>query len=167
AAAFALILALAGAPATSRAQQSAAEPETTLRFAETATVSVQPDELVASVRAETIAPTPAEAQRRVNAAIADALSRIKAVPGLAASTGAYSVWRIGPTPQDRSERWQASQSVTVKGKDGAALLDLIGTLQQKGLAVGSLAWQLAPETAKTARQEAMRKALGALRARAE
>src|SRR6185312_16735463 len=43
----------------------------------------------------------------------------------------------------------------------------IGTLQQEGLAVGSLAWQLAPETAKTARQEAMRKALGALRARAE
>ena len=43
-----------------------------------------------------------------------------------------------------------------------ALLTLVGTLQQRGLAVADLAW-LAPETARKARADALRQALSRLR----
>lgn len=141
--------------------------QTTLRLAETATVMVAPDELVASIRAESVAPTATQAQQQVNASISAALARARQVPGVAASTAAYDVWRFGPTSQDRAGRWQASQTVSLHSGDGAALLKLVGELQQMGLAVNQLAWQLAPETARKARHEATADALRALRGRAD
>ena len=44
--------------------------DTLLRLSETATVQVRPDEIVAELRAESAAATPAEAQSRINAAVA-------------------------------------------------------------------------------------------------
>jgi predicted secreted protein len=141
--------------------------ETVLRLAETATVMVHPDLLEATLRAEATAGTAAEAQRQVNTAIAAALERANKTEGVRASTGTYSVWRVGPTPPDRSERWQANQSLLLKGNDGTILLSLVGDLQQKGLAVSALSWQLAPETEKKARAEATRQAITALRGRVD
>jgi predicted secreted protein len=130
-------------------------------------VPVRPDELAASLRADATATTAAEAQRKVNASIADALTRVRQAPGIVASTGGYNVWRSGPNAEARSERWRASQALALHGKDGAALLILVGELQQQQLAIGQLAWQLAPETARRARQEATAEALKTLRSRAE
>jgi predicted secreted protein len=155
----ALAMALAG---------PAAAAETLLRLSETARVMTPPDEIVAALRAEATAPTAAEAQARVNAAVAHALDQAKQVAGITATTGSYSVWNQMPRdrPQGR-EAWRAAQTVEVKGGEGAALLGLVGVLQAEGLAVEHLAWQLAPETARHARTEATKLALGAVRARAE
>jgi predicted secreted protein len=144
-----------------------ARAETLLRLSETATVMEHPDELDATLRAETTSASPAEAQRRVNATMADALTAAKAVAGVTVSTGGYFVWRVGPTPQDRTERWQANQSIELTSHDGAALLKLVGELQQKGLAVGQLGWRLSESATRAARAEATRKAIAALRGRAE
>jgi predicted secreted protein len=143
--------------------------ETLLRLAETATVSVHPDELAASLRAQTVGATAAEAQAKVNAAMAGALARAKAVAGVAVATGGYNVYRLGPTgnDKDRTERWQGSQGLELKGHDGAAMLKLVGELQQAGLAVGQLGWRLSPEAMRKARAEATRQALAALRGRAD
>ena len=54
-----------------------------------------------------------------------------------------------------------------KGFWGAALLTLVGTLHQKGLAVSSMQWRLSRETEKKARQDATRQAVLALRGRAD
>jgi predicted secreted protein len=144
-----------------------AEADTVLRLAETATVSVAPDELVATLRVETSAPTAAEAQRKVNASVADALARIRQQPGIIASTGVYNVWQAGPSPQDRGERWHANQTVALHAHEGSALLNLVGELQQKQLAVQQLAWQLAAETARRAQRDATMEGLKTLRSRAE
>jgi len=48
--------------------------QTVLKLAETATVTIQPDELTASLLAETVAASAAETQARVNKSIADALT---------------------------------------------------------------------------------------------
>jgi predicted secreted protein len=138
--------------------------DTRLSLSETATVTVAPDELAAVLRAEATAPTAAEAQRAVNAAMADALARAKQAPGVTAATGGYGVYRDAST---RPERWQASQTLALHGADGAAMLALVGALQQKGLAVGDLHWQLSDDAARKAQAEAMRRAIGALRARAD
>ncbi len=152
-----------------RAQAQSAPPvvQTVLKLAETATVTVRPDELAASLRAEAVAGSAAEAQARVNAAIADALTRARAASGVTVSTGGYGVYRIGPNPGDRTERWQAGQSLELKGGDGAVLLKLVGELQKSGLAVRSLGWRLSPEAARKARAEATREALAGLRGRAD
>jgi predicted secreted protein len=141
--------------------------ETVLHLADTETVSVAPDELAASLRAEATNADPAEAQRQVNAAIADALAHTGKVSGVTVSTGAYSVWHVGPTPQDNTERWQASQSLELKGHDSVALLTLVGLLQHNGLVVGELGWRLSREAERKAHDEATRQAIAALRGRAQ
>ncbi len=144
-----------------------ARAETLLQLADTETVTVAPDELVASLRAEVSSANPADAQQRVNAAMADALAHARTVAGVTASTGAYSVWHVGPTPQDSSQHWQASQSLELTGHDSTSLLALVGTLQKNGLAVGDLGWRLSPAAERKARDEATRQAIAALRGKAQ
>jgi predicted secreted protein len=141
--------------------------ETLLHLADTETVIVAPDELAASLRAEASSADPADAQQRVNAAMADALAQAHQVAGITVSTGAYSVWHIGPTQQDSTERWQASQSLELTSHDSVALLTLVGALQHKGLAIGALNWRLSRETQRKAHDEATRQALAALLGRAQ
>jgi predicted secreted protein len=146
---------------------SAWADDTVLRLAETATVMVTPDELAASLRAEAAAPTSQDAQRRVNDMMRDAVAAAKAVPGVIVSTGGYNVWRVAPSITDRNERWQAGQTLSLSGKDGEALLRLVGDLQQKGLAEGSLGWRLSRDAERTARKQATKDALAGLRGRAD
>jgi predicted secreted protein len=141
--------------------------ETLLHLADTETVTVAPDELAASLRAEASSANPADAQQRVNAAMADALAHAHKVASVTISTGAYAVWHVGPTPEDSSERWQASQSLELSSHDGVSLLTLVGTLQHNGLAIGELGWRLSREAERKAHDEATRQALAALRGKAQ
>ncbi|MBS0560957.1 MAG: SIMPL domain-containing protein [Proteobacteria bacterium] len=156
--AAALALAAIALPGAARAE------DTKLSLTEGGAVMVHPDELEAVLRAEAAAPTAAQAQREVNTAMAAALAAAKAANGITTSTGGYSVYRDGSA---KPERWVASQTLNLTGKDGSALLSLVGTLQQKGLAMSDLHWQLAEDTEAKARDEALKKALTALRARAD
>jgi predicted secreted protein len=144
-----------------------AHADTLLHLADTETVTVAPDELAAELRAEASSANPADAQQRVNAAMADALSHAHKIVGVTVSTGAYSVWHVGPTPQDSSERWQASQSLELTSHDSVALLALVGVLQHNGLAIGALNWRLSREAQRKAHDEATRQALSALLGRAQ
>ena len=85
------------------------------------------------------------------------------VPGITVSTGGYRVYRV---TQPR-EAWQASQSIRLRGADGAIMLGLVGSLQAKGLAVSQLRWQLSEEQARKLRQDATKQAIAALKGRAE
>jgi uncharacterized protein len=146
---------------------SAWADDTILRLSESATVMVAPDELTAMMRAEATAPTAQEAQRRVNELMKDAVASAKSANGVTISTGAYNVWRFAPTVTDRAERWQASQTLNLTGKDPESLQRLVGELQQRGLAQGSLGWRLSRETERKARGEATKEALSRLRGRAD
>lgn len=147
------------------AAPAAAQPtplaETALHIGETAEVTRAPDEVVAVLRAEARASTAAGAQEAVNRAVAAAVARARTVQGLTVATGGYWTARV-----DEGRAWQASQQVTLRGSDAAALLETAGALQQQGLAMGGLSWQLTREATRTAREEASRLALEALRRRA-
>ncbi len=140
-----------------------AAADTLLRLSESARVMVTPDLLVAELRAEFEAATPAEVQSRVNTLIAHALEQARKVPGVTVTTGSYSVWKMGSP----SNRWRGSQSLTLKTKDATPLLTLVGDLQAQGLATDHLTWTLAPETVRKARAQATKEVLGNLRGRAE
>jgi uncharacterized protein YggE len=141
----------------------AAHAQTLLRLSESARVTARPDEPAATLRFEVDAADAASAQSRVNAAMAKALAEAKGTPGIIATTGGYQVWR---TTQP-AVRWRASQSLELRGDDGARVLALVGSLQGQGLAVQGLSWRLKPETARARQAEATKLALGNIRARAE
>jgi predicted secreted protein len=149
------------------AAQPAWADDTVLKLSETATVMVAPDELAASMRAEAIAPTAQEAQKRVNELMETAIAAAKKVSGVTVSTGSYNVWRIAASPTERNERWQAGQSLNLTGKDAEPMLKLVGDLQQMGLVQSNLLWRLSRDSERKARQDATRQALSMLRARAD
>jgi predicted secreted protein len=149
------------------ASRPAHADDTILKLSETATVMVAPDELAASMRAEAIAPTAQEAQKRVNELMAGAIAAAKKITGIVVSTGSYNVWRIVASPTDRNERWQSGQSLNLTGKDAEAMLKLVGDLQQMGLVQSNLLWRLSRDSERKARQDATRQALSTLRARAD
>ena len=144
------------------AQPAPGLAETTLHIAETTSVTRAPDEVVATLRAEARAGTAAAAQEAVNRAIAAAVTRAQGTAGIHVSTGGYWTARV-----EESRSWQAAQSITLRGQEAPALLDLAGVLQGQGLAMQSLQWRLTQETARTAREEASRLALDSLQRRAE
>ena len=55
----------------------------------------------------------------------------------------------------------------MRSKDGESLLKLVGTLQNQGLAINNLGWRVSADTARKARSDATKIALGNLRSRAE
>ena len=62
--------------------------------------------------------------------------------------------------------WQAQQTLEVRSPSGTEILGLVGKLQGVGFLVVGLYWQLSPELSREVRDEAMVKALQALRAAA-
>lgn len=146
-----------------------ASADTLLSLSNTATVSAQPDELDATLRAQAEGGSASEVQQDVNRAIAAALGAAKAVSGVRTDTGQYSVWTNPPASngQPQSAPWHATQGLELRGHDGAAMLALVGKLQQQGLAVEQLGWRLSDEAERTAHEAALRKAVEGLRSRAE
>ncbi|MGE0222876.1 MAG: SIMPL domain-containing protein [Acetobacteraceae bacterium] len=146
---------------------ASAAADTLLSLSETATVMIAPDELAAVLRAESVNASAVEAQGKVNAAISEAVALARQTQGVTVSTSGYNVWRSGPTQQERTERWHASQTMNLTSADGTALLTLVGELQKRGLVIGNLAWRLSRETQRKAHQDATRQAISALRGRVD
>ena len=149
----------------------AAHADTVLHLSEIGQVTVHPDRLVAALRVEASSASPAEAQKKVNVAMAQALTDAHAVPRLTISTSAYSSWQTpavrGASGPEAKSEWHAGQTLLLESGDASALLGLVGKLQAGGLVLARLEWQVAPEAAGKARAEAQEKALQALRVRAE
>ncbi|MFH5925499.1 SIMPL domain-containing protein [Roseomonas sp. SXEYE001] len=137
-------------------------PGTVLRLSETADVTRAPDEIQATLQFEAREATATGAQSSVNRAMTAALEAARGVPGVTVSTGGYRTYR-----QEDPVRWVASQSLSLRSGDPAKLLELVWTLQGRGLAVNGINYALTREATRAARQEAASLALDALRRRAE
>jgi uncharacterized protein len=129
----------------------AARADTILHLTVTATVTAMPDELVAQLSAQADAPSAGAAQQRVNQMIATALDAAKPLTAVTASTTAYSVWH----ETEPRNIWHASQGIALRSRDGGGLLTLVGSLQQGGLAVGDLSWQLSPGASEKTYEQAI------------
>lgn len=159
---LALPLSALAQPAGQPSAGAAPLAETELHIGESAEVTRAPDEVVATLRAEARAGSAAAAQQAVNRAITAAVEKARGVPGVRVSTGGYWTSRV-----DQGRAWQAAQSLTLRGSEASALLDLAGALQEQGLAMAGLHWRLSREATRTAREEASRLALDGLRRRAQ
>lgn len=135
-----------------------------LHLAETADRMVARDRLRAELAADVTDPDAAKVQAEINRRMSAALARIKSVPDIAVETNGYSVYQ--ERPDKASVRWHGSQSVILTTKDFTSLLTLIGTLQQEGLVVRSLAPLLSREARQAVEDELTETALDRLQKRA-
>jgi predicted secreted protein len=147
------------------APQSTATDQSTLRLSETARRDVPRDLLRATLAAEATDPDAGKVQSEINQRMSAATTRIKQVAGIAIETGGYSVYR--ETPDKQPPRWHGSQTVDLTGKDFAALLSLIGALQQQGLVVQSLAPDISREARQSVEDALTDEALTRLKQRAD
>jgi predicted secreted protein len=133
---------------------------TVLELSESARREVAQDELRASLTAHAEAPEPTAAQDQVNRMMGEAVELARAAPGVRVSTGGYNVYH--DQPEKRAARWVAEQSLSLTGSDANVLLDLVGKLQAKGLAVQDLQWTLAAATRRNVERQLLGEALDAL-----
>ena len=137
-------------------------PSTLLRLSSSGSVQVAPDLLVAELVASSTSPSAATAQRRVNGLMAEGMKAAQGAAGVDARATGYSV-----EPADEKHlSWVAQQTLELRGPDGGALLDLAGRLQERGLVMASLDWQLSPALRRHAHDEATTQALRQLQAQA-
>ncbi len=156
-----LVVAQTVLPATAQTA-AAVSDQTVLQLSAEGSAQAAPDQLVADLLAQSTSPSAASAQRRVNALIGDGLKAAQSVAGIEARAIGYSV---GPT-DEKHAAWVAQQTLELCGTDGPALLDLVGKLQERGLAAASLDWRLSPASLRKAHDEATTAALKELQARA-
>jgi uncharacterized protein YggE len=162
------------AHAQTPADTAAALPGMThLHLAATGSVSVTPDELVATLAAEATSPSPATAQNRVNLLVKRGLSAAGAVTGVEARAEDYSVQQVDQsTPIGVGGRplqhpaWVAHQTLKLRSSSGDPLLDLAGKLQADGFTVSALEWRVSSSLARKSRDAAMVEALKDLQSRA-
>jgi predicted secreted protein len=141
-------------------------PLTRLYLQERASREVEQNVLVATVQAHAEAAAPAAAQAAVNEAMAAAVERVRAEAEIRAATGGYSVYQR----RDRDNRpvdWVAEQDLRLTSKDPAALLELAGSLQETGLNLVGLGWQVDDETRRKVQDELTIAAIATLQQRAQ
>lgn len=170
--ALALALFLLAHPANAQPVVSQpAEPRgTTLSLSETAEREVTPDLLRARLAAEASGDTAAKAQAQVNAALEKAVAKAKAA-GLQVATGGYTTWEDAPRGPNGQltgpPRWRASAQFSITWKDSAKLLEAAGTLQQDGLLLQGLSFEVSRELRRSLEDDLTREAIARLKARAE
>jgi uncharacterized protein YggE len=157
-----LALVALGLAAAQPALAQSVPPTTILHLLATGSVQVVPDQLAAELVARSTSPSAAAAQRQVNSLMADGMKMGQAVTGVDTRALGYSV----APGDDRHATWIAEQTLELRGTDGPALLDLAGKLQDRGLALASLDWQLSPPVRRKAHEEATTAALKELQVRA-
>jgi len=148
---LALVAALiAGAPAI-------AQDKVMLQLGESAERVVAQDRIRAHLRVELGGNDPRALQGRVNQAMAVALDKVKAIAAVKAETQGYFVYE--DKTMKRGQRWWGSQSLTLASFESAALLALVGQLQEDGLLVQGLGYELAPETRRKIERELVPEAI--------
>jgi predicted secreted protein len=153
-----------GFPASAVPQDSE-QGLTVLRLSESADRAIRRDRLRAQLRVEATAGNAKQVQAEINRRMTSALEKVKAVAGIKPETGSYSVYE--ERQQNVASRWRGSQGLTLLDRDFAELIAIVGDLQNDGVTVSSLSFELLPETARGAQDELTTEALKRVSDRAE
>ncbi|MCL2635691.1 MAG: SIMPL domain-containing protein [Betaproteobacteria bacterium] len=130
-----------------------------------ASQSAANDLLRASVFAEASGGNPADLARQINQDIGEALKLIRGYPAIAVRSGQQNTFPVY-SQQQKLESWRMRSELLLETKDAAAVSELLGKLQAKRLAVGSLSQLPSPATRTAAENAATREAINAFHTRA-
>lgn len=158
-------LLLACAPLPVLAAADGVKP-TSVEFSVEAQSRVDNDLVQATVFAEVMHAQAGEAARQVSQRIADALGRIKAVPGISARTQGARTLPVYAKGGRDIEAWRSRTELVLETDQVDALAKLLGQLQNT-LAIGGLSVLPKPAALQAAEDRAIDDALRLLMARAE
>lgn len=164
-----LALAVIASPALAAEAQTASPPETAatvIHLQEQAQRMMKRDRLTATLRVDAVEADAARLQAEINRRMTAALDHAKALADVTTVTGGYSVFQERPAPQ-ATPRWHGTQILLLAGRDAPTLLALTGRLQQDGLVLSSLGYELTPDAAKSVQDDLTAEALARLNERAE
>ncbi|MEO8537414.1 MAG: SIMPL domain-containing protein [Betaproteobacteria bacterium] len=142
-------LIMAALPAAAQALTDAPTPQPVVTLTASATGNVANDRMHAYLRAESDNADAAQAASDVNARMARALARARAVAGVDASTAGYSSYQLAEA--NRPTRWRVSQTLLLESADFAALSGLVSKLQASdGLVMTGLSFSVSNATRQAA-----------------
>ena len=121
------------------------EDGTYLNLSVTETKQVEPDILIASLRYESESESAKEVQNKINQMMKKALSVLEKKENVEVSTEQYSVYKFyKPLKQGAPEKelWKGSQSIVIKSKSTEDILALSGQLQEIGLVMSDLHYEV-------------------------
>lgn len=131
-----------------------------------ATASVANDRVYAWLRAEVDHADPAKAAAEVNARMARAIARAKAVAGVEAATSGYSSYQVAE--KNQPTRWRVAQTLTLEGSDFAAMATLVSKLQaDDALVMSGMNFAVSTEARRRAEDALTQQAIKAWQARAQ
>jgi predicted secreted protein len=142
-----------------------ADDATVLHLSESAQRVLRQDRLTIQMRAEITGPDATKVQAEINRRMTAALERARAVPSV--RTDARGYWVQQERPEKGAPQWRGVQTLGLTGPDSGALLVLTGELQQAGLLLTNLSYEVAPDTARAIEDELTAEALKRLRERVE
>ncbi len=147
-----------------------AQAQTVLNLSANGSNTVDPDQIVASLNVQASSASAAKAQAQINGEMKKALDAARALAGVTATTGDYSVYQNSP---DNSAKpvYQASQTLQLSmaapaGVPPDAFTALIGRLQQQGLLLNTLDGNLSNQGQAAAQQGAIDDAIHQIQAQA-
>ena len=142
----------------------AAAPVVTVSAA--ASASVANDRMHAWLRAEAENADPVRAAADVNARMAKALARAKAVTGVDVATSGYSSYQV--MEKNQPARWRVGQTLSVQGADFAATAALVTRLQADDqLLLTGMNFTVSAEARRRAEDALTQQAIRAWQARAQ
>lgn len=141
------------------------EDATVLHLSEFAERIIKQDRIVLQLRAEATGGDAGRVQAEINRRMTAALERVRGETAVRAETRGY--WVSQERPANTPPRWRGQQTLILTSRDVAVTLTLAGELQQGGLIMSGLSFELAPETARAAEDELTAEAIKRLRERTE
>lgn len=160
--ALGLATALIAAPMAAKADGMA---PTKLAVGASAQTELTEDELVATLEARAEGEDLSKLQARINGLMTKALATANAVKAVKVSTGSYRV--DSRYDEAKKLRYVGSQRLELSSTEPGPLLELVGHLQEMGLATVGLDYTVADATRRAAEQRLIEPALAELRGKAD
>ncbi|MFK7967550.1 MAG: SIMPL domain-containing protein [Rickettsiaceae bacterium] len=146
------------------------EDGTYLNLSVTEIKQVEPDLLIASLRYEVESESAKIVQNKINQIMKKALLLAEKTDELIISTERYSVYKYTKPAKkgvDAKETWKGSQTIVIKGKSTEDILVLSGQLQEMGLLMSDLHYEVSLEKIEEVRTSIMESAINKLLSRAK
>lgn len=155
---------LAPAPALA-ADTTAPNSVTVIHMSEKAERLMARDHLRAGLAVEVSGPAAPQVQAEINRRMEAAIAKAKSVSTVTVASGGYSVYP--ERSPGKPTVWHGQQTLNLESDAAADLLQLVGDLQQQGLAAQGLTFEVKDETLRHAEDGLTADALAQLRHRAE
>jgi predicted secreted protein len=164
---LAALLCVVASGAGAQTQNAAAPtPQPVITITASVSSDVTNDRMHAVMRAEADNADAAHAASDVNARMARAIARAKAVPGVEAATAGYSSYQI--SEPNKPMRWRVSQTLALESSDFVGLSALVSALQgTDGLLLSGLNFSVSPAARRAAEDALTQRAIGSWQQRAQ